>query len=140
MMETKAKLLGQYIKRQRKRCHMTMSTLSSLCDLSVSHISRIEKGEDATGKPISPSLDAIQRIAKALNISLNHLLVDSKYISVEKETIKNPMYDIVNDFLKSDKILELYGLHIDTLDSQDLEDSYRIILDAVDLVALKYGR
>lgn len=139
-METKAKLLGQYIKQQRKKCHMTMSTLSTLCDLSVSHISRIEKGEDAMGKPISPSLDAIQRIAKALNISLNQLLINSKYIIVEKETTKNPMYTIVDEFLKNDTVKEVYGLHVKSLDAQDLEDSYRIILNAIDLVALKYGR
>lgn len=139
-METRAKLLGQYIKKQRKKCHMTMATLSSLCDLSISHISRIEKGVDASGKAISPSLEVIQRIATALNISINHLLVDSKYITVQKETEKSPMYDVVHQFLKNENIIEQYGLDIDMLDNQELEDAYRILLDAIDLVALKYTK
>lgn len=139
-METRAKLLGQYIRKKRKKCHMTMATLSSLCDLSISHISRIEKGVDGTGKTISPSLEAVQRIATALNLSVNHLLVDSKYILVQKENLKSPMCDVIHQFLKNEIITEEYIIDIDRFNDQELQDAYRILLDAVDLIALKYAK
>lgn len=139
-MESRAKLLGKYIKKQRKKRHMSMSAMSQICQLSVSHISRIEKGEDSKGKEISPSLDVIERIARSLNISLNRLLVDSGYISIEAKDEDEAINNLIDTFLRHPEIAEQYGIELDNLDKAERQDIYRIISNAIDLVSLKYPK
>lgn len=139
-MESRVKLLGKYIRKQRKKRHMSMSAMSTICDLSVSHISRIEKGVDGQGKEISPSLDVIERIANALNISLNQVLIDSGYTALTKEENHNPLHAVIYELLKHPKVVEEYPIDIDNLDFIEKEEVYRIILNAIDLVYLKYPK
>lgn len=73
--------LGEKIKSFRKERNLTMQQLGDLAGKSKGYISILEKGiNPQTKKPIEPSLDAIQNIAKALNVDLEELISDTEDI------------------------------------------------------------
>lgn len=85
--------LGEKIKSFRKERNLTMQQLGDLAGKSKGYISILEKGiNPQTKKPIEPSLDAIQNIAKALNVDLEELISDTE------DVIKLPK--ITNDTIE----------------------------------------
>ena len=67
-MATIKKKFGVHLFQLRNKAGMTQSTLAARANLSLDLISRIERGERA------PSLESIERIAAALNVSCAELL------------------------------------------------------------------
>lgn len=71
--------LGDKIKQFRIEKKLTMQQLADLSGKSKGYISLLEKGiNPQTRKPIEPSLEAIQSIAKALNVDLEDLISDTE--------------------------------------------------------------
>lgn len=71
--------LGDKIKQFRIEKNLTMQQLADLSGKSKGYISLLEKGiNPQTRKPIEPSLEAIQSIAKALNVDLEDLISDTE--------------------------------------------------------------
>ena len=66
--ENDLKQFGTEIKTVRKSKKITQLQLSSLCDVDIRTIQRIEKGE------FNPSLRALIRIANAFEMSLSNLI------------------------------------------------------------------
>ena len=66
--ENDLKQFGTEIKTVRKSKKITQLQLSSLCDVDIRTIQRIEKGE------FNPSLRVLMRIANALEMSLSSLI------------------------------------------------------------------
>ena len=65
------KLLGEKIRFYRKRAKLSQEKLAELADLHSKYVSEVERG----GKTIS--VDALFRIAKALNVSIRDLFPES---------------------------------------------------------------
>ena len=63
--------LGERIRQLRKEAGWSQAELAERVGTDSQRISRYENGR------ITPSLDAIVRIAEALNVSIDHLLVDN---------------------------------------------------------------
>lgn len=63
--------LGLRMRSAREKKHLTQEQLGELCSLSTAHIGHIERGTR------TPSLDTVCAVAKALDISLDALLLDS---------------------------------------------------------------
>lgn len=70
--------IGARIKYHRMRNQLTQEQLAELTDLSNVYISYLERGERL------PSLDAIIKIANALNVSADDLLSGSLLVSNSK--------------------------------------------------------
>ena len=66
--ENELKQFGTEIKTVRKSKKITQLQLSSLCDVDIRTIQRIEKGE------FNPSLRVLMRIANAFEMSLSSLI------------------------------------------------------------------
>ena len=66
--ENDLKQFGTEIKTVRKSKKITQLQLSSLCDVDIRTIQRIEKGE------FNPSLRVLMRIANAFEMSLSNLI------------------------------------------------------------------
>ena len=67
--------LGEIIFNFRKQNNLSLRDFAQRCDLSYTYISMIEKGEDyRTGKSLSPTLDAVKKLAKALGMSIDELI------------------------------------------------------------------
>lgn len=62
--------VGSRIKKAREKMNLTQEELAAILDLSTTHISVIERGV----KP--PKLETFIRIANALNVSADYLLID----------------------------------------------------------------
>ena len=70
-MEVNYRLMGLKVKAFRKKRGLTQEKLAELVEYSTSYISNIENAH------AKPSLEAVVRIANALKVSLNDLLMDS---------------------------------------------------------------
>ncbi len=67
--------LGKIIKNYRIKYNLSLRDFSKRCNLSYTYISMLEKGSDyRNNKPLSPTLDAVNKIALGLNLSLEELL------------------------------------------------------------------
>lgn len=64
--------IGQKIQRLRKERHLTQQQVADASHITVSHISKIERG---TKMPRIPSL---QKIASSLGVTLSHLLEEER--------------------------------------------------------------
>jgi len=63
--------MGERIRRARENARLTQWQLADICFLSAAHMGHIERGSRL------PSLEAVFRISKALNVSMDYLLTDS---------------------------------------------------------------
>ena len=74
--------LGDKIKQFRLEKKLTMQQLADLSGKSKGYISMLEKGiNPQTQKPIEPSLEAIQSIAKSLSVDLEVLIRDTEDVT-----------------------------------------------------------
>ena len=64
--------LGRQIERYRRSAGYTQEELAEMCDISVSHMSRIENGRRR------PSLEMLVSIAGRLHASMSDLISDAK--------------------------------------------------------------
>lgn len=68
MSETVSKKLGENMRRIREEKKMSQGDICRILDFDRSHVSNIENGKQ------NPTLDTIEKIAKALNVSIKELL------------------------------------------------------------------
>jgi transcriptional regulator with XRE-family HTH domain len=81
--------IGEYVKRKRKEYDMSLREFAEKCDISHSYLNIIEKGADPrTGKPISPTLEIVEKIAIGTNIPLAELLAITGYIAMRDIPVK----------------------------------------------------
>lgn len=101
-------LLGDIIKQYREEHQMSLQDFANLIGTSRSYIHMLEKNVNpSTNKPISPSIETLKQLAKAMNMDLESLLkqlnTDQKiYLDEEKyneqfiktDALGNPVTDI----------------------------------------------
>lgn len=63
-------IVGSNIKKYRKEKGLYQKDIAKLCDISIAYISKIEKGN------ANISIDTLEKIAKALNVSVDKLVTD----------------------------------------------------------------
>lgn len=79
--------LGDIIKKYRTEHNLSQRDFAKMCNLSHTYIAALEKNLDPrTGKPISPTLDTVKYVSKALNMSIDDVL---KILDNEQEFIIN---------------------------------------------------
>lgn len=92
--------LGDKIKQFRLEKKLTMQQLADLSGKSKGYISMLEKGiNPQTQKPIEPSLEAIQSIAKSLNVDLEDLISDTEDI-IRLPKLNNPLVEKITNTVK----------------------------------------
>lgn len=84
--------VGKFIKKERIKKELSLRQFAELCNLSHSYIDKIEKGKDPrNNKPIYPTIDSLEKIAHALNYTLEEFLRKTGYIpDVSAEDKNNP--------------------------------------------------
>lgn len=136
-IDSKSQLLGNYLKKQRLSKNMTLIELADKTSISISHISRIEKGIDHSKKEIRPSLYVIEKITDALNLNLIDVLLDSRYIALHGiET--EPMNLVILDFLSNNEIQKRYPISLDKLSKKEMDDICKTIQNVLEYSWLKY--
>ena len=77
--------LGSIIKNFRDTNNLSLREFSRKCNLSHTDIDKLEKGVDPrSGKPVEPTLDVLEKISSAINISLDDLLTKLGKINTKK--------------------------------------------------------
>ncbi len=103
--------LGSKIKVKRQDRRYTQEQLAELCDLSVGFLGHIEAGTRV------PSLESLYRIALALNLSLDYLILDTavdddNFIQHVTAAVKNKPAERYKHFCNVVKVL---AEHIDEI-------------------------
>ena len=92
--------LGDKIKQFRLKKKLTMQQLADLSGKSKGYISMLEKGiNPQTQKPIEPSLEAIQSIAKSLNVDLEDLISDTEDV-IRLPKLNNPLVEKITNTIR----------------------------------------
>ena len=104
------KLIGHRIKEIRENRGYTQEQLAEKLNLSVQHVSVIERGVK------SPRLDTFVRIANILEINADYLLKD--VLCVSSQLTSNELYDMLGQVPEKEKrrILEVVRVLIQTAD------------------------
>ncbi len=102
------KLIGHRIKEIRENRGYTQEQLAEKLNLSVQHVSVIERGVK------SPRLDTFIRIANILEINADYLLKD--VLRVSSQLMSNELYDMLSQVSEKEKrrILEVVQVLIQT--------------------------
>lgn len=91
-------VLGQNIKRIRQSKNISSTALAKMADIGVSTISQIETGKRQTLQGAT-----INKIANALNVSVNDLLGENGIVNFETDEFCDIMSILINSkFLKID--------------------------------------
>ena len=87
-------IVERIYKYRQELNHLSLKNLSELSGVSASHIGDMERGKN------SPSnIDILYRLANALNIRIDDLLVDCLiYYESTNKPINNDLFDIINGF------------------------------------------
>ena len=104
-------LIGEYIKNYRG--DISLREVAKKCNISHTHLDSIEKGYDPrTGKPVSVTVETLKKIAKAMNMTINDLLIESgdvqlKDLQLDKALSSN-QFDEKNKKYITDNGIEIY--------------------------------
>lgn len=114
---------GSYIKRIRESKNMTLNQVALYAEISAAQLSRIETGKRGTPKPMT-----IERIAKALRVDYEELMVKAGYIEASKpleddDKLEYYKRKIVNEFPDIDLMFK----DMASLSGDDLEEVYEYI-------------
>ena len=96
--------LGEYLKKYRAEHKMTMQEMADACGFSKAYVSLLEKGiNPTTGKPFSPTLQTLNKIASATGQDIDSLLksLDSEQLITVKPagyTFSNEEKEMVQGF------------------------------------------
>ena len=62
--------IGELVKEYRQKQNLSMQAFGKMCDLSRAYIAILEKGiNPTTGRTFTPTIETLEKIAKAMNIS-----------------------------------------------------------------------
>lgn len=118
--------LGDYIRQQRGK--KSLRELAKKCDISHTHLDSIEKGYDPrTNKPVRVTVETLNKIAKALNTTINELLVISGVVEDENKIYSDDKikYYSNKNFNKDKLKTELKQKY--KLDEKSIEDIWQEI-------------
>jgi len=113
---------GTYIKRIRENKNMTLNQVALYADISAAQLSRIENGKRETPKPVT-----VEKIAKALRVDYEELMVVAGYLdeSNDEEISKFEYYR--RKINKEFPDIDLMFKDMASLTGEDLEEIYELI-------------
>ena len=86
--------LGEWIKNYRYTHSLSMQDMADMCGFSKAYIGQLEKGVNpSTGKPISPTIQAFDKIARAVGLDLDAFLKeldDTQLVTLLPDKKKEP--------------------------------------------------
>lgn len=80
--------IGEYIRKYRG--DVSLRDFADKCGISHTHLDSIEKGVDPrTGKPVKVTVETLKKIASAMNMTINDLLIKSGDVKIEDLVFDN---------------------------------------------------
>ena len=93
--------LGQIIRDYRKKNDLSMGDFARLSGISKPYVSMLEANKNSSnGKPIVPSVGTLQKVSRAIKISLNDLLkmLDDEEICVKTESLSEEHVALLSSY------------------------------------------
>lgn len=92
--------IGNFIRKYRG--DMSLRDFAEKCGISHTHLDSIEKGVDPrTGKPVSVTVETLKKIANAMGMTINDLLIQSGDVKIEDLQFDNAnIVDIPSNTVK----------------------------------------
>lgn len=105
--------LGTFISQYRKLHDLSQRQFATMCELSNGYISMLEKGVNpATGKPVTPTIPQLQKLAKGMGITITDLFervedipIDINSVTTEyhsrlsiSRSLSDEEYDLIRKF------------------------------------------
>ena len=117
--------IGDFIRKYRG--DMSLRDFAEKCGISHTHLDSIEKGMDPrTGKPVSVTVETLKKIANAMNMSINDLLIQSGDVQIQDLNFDNATHvDVSSDIVK----IPVYG----TIKAGIPIESQSDIIDYIDI-------
>ena len=139
--------LGEYIKNFRTVEHnYSLRQFAQMCDISHTHIDSIERGVDPrTGKVVKVTIDTLEKLANAMNVSSSFLLDLSLNKDIEAPKFKPQLTDKDKKDIAKQVEDMLDGLDADNpisfqLDGNEIDDDTRELLRKSLQNALEFAR
>lgn len=100
--------LSEIIKKYRSDNNVSMEELANRCNLSKGYISMLENQSKPSGrtKNITPSIQAIRKLSKGMNIEFDYLLASVENVSFKDDTNNSQWgeYEELDNIYKIDKL------------------------------------
>ncbi|MBO4400730.1 MAG: helix-turn-helix transcriptional regulator [Selenomonadaceae bacterium] len=93
--------LGQIIRDYRNKNDLSMGDFARLSGISKPYVSMLEANKNSSnGKPIVPSVGTLQKVSRAIKISLNDLLrmLDDEKICVKTENLSEEQITLLSSY------------------------------------------
>lgn len=103
--------IGNYIRNYRGKT--SLRAFAEKCGISHTHLDSIEKGFDPrTGKPVKVTVETLKKIANAMNMTVNELLIESGDVNIT---------DNININYQADELVKLLSDNVNKLTDDDKE-------------------
>lgn len=108
--------LGEWLKEYRKKHGLSMQSFADSCGFSKAYVSMLEKGVNpTTNKPVSPTMQTFEKIAKATGQDIDSLLKNldgEQLITVTSNVLNEDETNLLRDYreLNDDGRLLLFGM------------------------------
>lgn len=144
--------LSENLKTIRKKRRISQKSLAQSSGVSYSMVSKLESGEQK-----NPSLDTLDKIATALNVTVSQLMDGTsifdqfdivmgdtlKEIEKESEEYKNSPITYIDswlrDFLTSDQATNFFAINYKDIPPNDFDDIIDSIIDYIRYQFSKYS-
>ncbi|MFV0394260.1 MAG: helix-turn-helix domain-containing protein [Coprobacillaceae bacterium] len=126
------KILGDYIREQRTIRGLSLQQLSSYSEVSIAHLSRIERGDNN----VAISFDLLLKLCEVMHISLRRMLLDCGYLGPEVEDLE--IHRIIECFLWQPNVRRKYKVKIEKMSHSDKQDLLQHLASALHIILGKY--
>jgi transcriptional regulator with XRE-family HTH domain len=113
-------VFGKWLRQKRKEKFLSMEELGKRAGMAKQYISVLERGEPhaLTGKPVTPTVEKVEALAKALDADINEARAAAGYASGDSQ-IPEP---VAKAFARSGHLnendMELIANFVDMLENQ----------------------
>lgn len=137
--------LGKYLQNERKKRNMSLREFAKYLGISHSYLSKLENGVDSrTGKPVSPTIEILIDISKALHISLEYLLemagyLETNNLSDEYQSITTPQ-EALSFILKQEMIADYGGYDLDAMSDDEIMEMAEDVAEMLRIISRKHKK
>lgn len=137
--------LGKYLHNEREKRNMSLREFSELLGISHTYLNKLENGKDPrNGKPVSPTIETLNEISKALHVSLEYLLEVSGYVKTnnfeqEYQSFATPQ-EALSFILKQDMIADFGGYDLDSMSDEEIMEMAEDVADMLKIISKRHKK